>query len=187
MTTGHCEDNATDRAVGAHWERQFCVMAAALGKMFTPHQLPLAAKSASAFGRADDGSWARWLLPDVTIWSAPGEHHEIKHKNQTPDGCYGLEVYRLDSLVEFARTTGQTVLYTIHDWEIAGAATSRSPVRNDLRHWFAADVRDLAQRSTKGGRGYSYVRGVRCEVEMRYWTASRYFTPLAAIWGQEAA
>lgn len=183
MTTSrHCNDNAADREVGARWERAFCVLAADNGRMFTPHQLPLDGKSASAFTRALDGSWSRYLLPDVTIWSAPGEHHELKHKNQTGDGCYGLEVYRLKSLIRFAEATGQTVYYTVHDWEIAGASSSRDDVPNIIEHWFAADVTVLAGRSTKGDWGFSYVGGERRRVEMRYWTASRYFRPLAEIW-----
>lgn len=178
----HCRDNAADREVGARWEREFCVMAAAHGMMFTPHQLPLDGKSASAFGRNTDGSWNRYLLPDVTIWSSPGEHHELKHKNQTADGCYGLEVYRLNSLIRFAEATKQAVYYTIHDWEIAGASSSRDEVQNDIRHWFFADVAELSRRSTKGGMDHSYVNGERRRVEMRYWTAARYFRPLAEIW-----
>ncbi len=169
--------------MGAYWERQFGIMAGALGKIFTPHQLHLPDKSASAFGLVSGRGWKRYLLPDVTVWSAPGEHHEIKHKRPTPDGCYGLEVYRLEALTEFAGTTGQAVYYTIHDWEAAGG---REKDYNRLEDWFCADVADISQRSTKGGRGLSWVRGRKQEVEMRYWTASRYFRPLADVWEMSA-
>lgn len=174
----HCTDNDADRAIGAYWERQFGVMAGGFRKVFTPHQLHLPDKSASAFGMTGH-LWKRWLLPDVTIWSAPGEHHELKHKAPTPDGCYGLELYRLQALAEFADETRQPVYYTIHDWSVAGG---RNEKVNRLEDWFYADINDISRRSTKGGRDFSWVKGRKVEVEMRYWTATRYFRPLAELW-----
>lgn len=183
---GHCLDNERDREIGAHWERQFCVMAADHGKMFTPHQLPLAYKSAAAYNRAPDGSWNQCLLPDVTVWSAPGEHHEIKHKNLTYDGCYGLEAYRLRPLVDFANETGQAVLYTIHDWQQAGAAHSEQEVLNRLEDWFYANVLDLNGRFTATRSGPSWVRGKQQIVPIHYWTARRHFRPLSSLWHSAA-
>lgn len=180
-TSRQCADNKTDRETGAHWERQFCALAADFGLLFTPHQIGRPSQSAAAYGRGP-GGWKTLLLPDVTVWSAPGEHHEIKHKNQTPNGMYGLEVYRLDALVRFANTTGQSVYYTIHDWEMAGARSSTERVGNDLRHWFVGDIAELSQRSTTTKRGWSYVNGQRKEVDIRYWTARRYFRPLGEVW-----
>jgi len=179
--TAQCTDLDGDRAIGAYWERQFGIMAGELGKVFTPHQLHLTTKSASAYGLVSGRGWRHYLLPDVTIWSAPGEHHEIKHKRPTPDGCYGLELYRLDALAEFAETTGQGVYYTIHDWDSAGG---RDQQANRLEDWRYADVTDISQRSTKSGRGMSWVHGRQKEVEIRYWTATRFFRPLAELWPQ---
>lgn len=180
---GHCADNKGDRATGEHWERQFCTMAARLGKVFTPHQIGKPGVAASAYGM-EGGEWRQWLLPDVTVWSAPGEHHEIKHKNTTRDGCYGLEEYRLASLVRFANTTGQQVLYTIHDWQRAGCRSSREPCENRLQDWVFADIADLS-RATAGvssRRSPSYVNGERREVAVRYWSAAVHFRPLAMLW-----
>lgn len=130
-------DNASDRQLGNVWERRFCELAAHHGKSFTPQQI---GKNGSATWYAPTANGVNpLLLPDITVWTAPGEHHEIKHKN--PAGrCYGLECYRLEALIAFRRETGQPVLYTIHDWELAGAANSRALMPNDIDHWLTVDV-----------------------------------------------
>jgi hypothetical protein len=175
-------DNGKDRKVGAHWERQFCNLAAQFGKTFTPHQIGRPDQSAAAYSRGPDG-WSMLLLPDVTVWSAPGEHHEIKHKNRTRDGMYGLERYRLDALVRFANTTGQPVYYTIHDWEIAGASSAHDEVPNNLTHWFVGDIAQLSRGCTKVGTDWTYYGGGQRKKEMWYWSASRlWFRPLGDVW-----
>jgi hypothetical protein len=179
--SGHPRDNKKDRANGEYWERQFCLMAAEYSKLFTQHQLDRSS-AAAFYGRWGNG-WGTWLLPDVTIWSAPGEHHEIKHKDPTRDGCYGLEVYRMESLVRFANATGQRVLYTIHDWRHAGCQSSDDRVENRIEDWFFADIADLSRSYTKRLRGPSYVRsGERPGVPTLYWRATEYFRPLSVLW-----
>lgn len=186
--SGHCGDIKGDRAVGEHWERQFCVLAARFGKVLTPHQIGKPSAAASAWHCADDG-WQNWTLPDVTVWSAPGEHHEIKHKNPNRHGSYGLEEYRLRRLIQFANTTGQQVLYTIHDWQHAGCRSSREPCENRLEDWVFADVADLSRATTAvwRGRGPSYVNNEERIVPIRYWSAAVHFRPLAALWVPPAA
>jgi hypothetical protein len=139
-------DNARDRQLGKYWECRFCDLAAQHGKSFTPQQI----------GRAGSATWFTptgkgvnpLLLPDITVWTAPGEHHETKHKKATSSGCYGLECYRLDALVAFRLETGQPVLYTIHDWELAGARDGCAPMTNDIAHWRTVDVTVLADYVT---------------------------------------
>ena len=139
----HLQDNGRDRRMGARWERNFGCLAGQYGKSFTPHQVGRLI-AANAYSYKD--AWRLLLLPDFTIWSAPGEHHEIKHKNPTRNGrYYGLEKYRFDALTEFSVETRQTVLYTIHDWELAGATRSDDEMPNDIRHWLTADVIALAE------------------------------------------
>ena len=180
-------NNAAERAIGAVWESHFCRMGTVYGKVLTAHQLRSPNASACAFGAPlIAGRPRRWLLPDITIWSAPGEDHEVKHKNQSFDGCYGLEVYRLDALVEWAVLTGRKVYYTIHDWEIAGASCSSDEIGNSIDHWFTADVLDLRDRSTKNGRDWTWRNGKRALEDMRYWTP-RHFGPLAELWTSERA
>lgn len=127
-------DNAADREVGQYWETQFCGMARVYGKTFTPHQFRRVGSAMFYGGAADLDGKTQWTLPDITVWSAPGEHHEIKHKNPDRSGCYGLERYRLDALVRFANTTRQKVYYSIHDWEMAGASSAKEQVANDIEH-----------------------------------------------------
>lgn len=131
-------DHASDQQLGHLWERQFCQLAMQYRKSFTPHQI----------GHDMSATWYRpiasgvypALLPDVTVWTAPGEHHEIKHKNPTNSGCYGLEQYRLEALLAFRAETKQPVLYTIHDWQLANAPTSRATMPNHIAHWVTVDV-----------------------------------------------
>jgi len=182
MTHPRERNNAADRQTGAYWEREFCKMAGRYGYMFTPHQLALKTKSAVAYERGPDG-WNPLTLPDITIWSTPGEHHEIKHKNRSRDGMYGLERYRLDALVRFANATGQKVYYTIHDWELAGAKNSQERVPNDIRHWFVGDIAVLSRGCTKTAKDWTYYDGGMRRMEVWYWTASpRWFKPLGEIW-----
>lgn len=182
-------DNATDRETGAYWENQFCRMARGLGKVFTPHQFKRPDNSALFYGPASDSEGkSQWTLPDITVWSAPGEHHEIKHKNQTHDGMYGLEVYRIEALVRFANTTGQAVYYTIHDWQLAGAANSQERVANDMTHWLVGDITQLSRGCTKPGKSDTWYAGqLRRDEPTWYWTADpcrrfAWFRPLSEIW-----
>lgn len=186
--TAPVRDNAADRTVGQYWENQFCRMARQCGKVFTPHQFDRPANSAMFYGPADIAGKSGWTLPDITVWSAPGEHHEIKHKNPTRDGMYGLERYRLDALVRFANTTGQAVFYTIHDWEMAGASGSAAHVENDMSHWLVGDIEQLSKGCTRQGRDWTYYNGQQRMVDIWYWTADpnrkhRWFRPLAEVWG----
>lgn len=167
---------------------RFCRLAAEHGRVLTAHQIASPRGSASAWGGPiTDGSVSRYLLPDVTVWSAPGEHHEIKHKNQTRDGCYGLELYRLEALVRWANTTGQSVYNTIHDWEHAGATDKWVDTPNRIEDWLCADVAVISKRSTKGGYEWSWRNGIWSWEEMRYWSAHIYFRPLAEIWSPSQA
>jgi hypothetical protein len=183
--SGHCCDNSADRALGMQWERNFCVLAARHKKAFTP--LQIGRKEAANWHLLDGKQWRNVLLPDVTIWTCPGEHHEIKHKNPTSYGSYGLEQYRLKALLAFQAETQQPVLYTIHDWDLSG---DRNGVDNHIDHWVTVDVsvlnnyiseHDLATASFK-----TYVKG---KIETRpgfYWPTSLWI-PLAQWWAPPTA
>lgn len=185
MTT-HCADNVSDRELGKKWERNFCFLAADFGKVFTPLQIVQgSSKSAAAFSKS--GTWHTQLLPDVTIWSAPGEHHEIKHKNPNRHGSYGLEEYRLIELLRFARVTGQRVLYTIHDWQHAGAEGSGEEMPNRIDDWFYVDVNNLRGMQYPQFSLPSWVGGVRKEkVPQRFWPKDLW-RPLVQLWSEIAA
>lgn len=160
----HCADNGADRKVGAYWEKKFGEMAAEYGKVFSFQQI---GRSGSAlFYLKINGRWRKHTLPDVVIWSSPGEHHEIKHKAPTANGRFGLEVYRFDALMEFATVTNQSVMYTIHNHALAGG---RDIVTNNIAHWITADVRDLDGQWNGQYPGYSWVNGQKTETEIYYW------------------
>lgn len=178
--TIQCDDNTKDRETGAHWERQFSVMAGDRGYLFTAHQI--GRTTSAAAHRREGKDWAVLTLPDITIWSAPGQHHEIKHKSPDRSGCYGLESYRLRALHAFHVETGQAVFYTIHDWSLAGAMSSTESVPNQLGDWVTADVRDLYGRYTDTRQGTSWYAGKRRDnVTVHYWRVQR-FQPLADVW-----
>lgn len=184
INSAQCVDLQADRAVGEYWERQFCKMAAHHGKMFTPHQIgrEKSAQACSIFA----GKYKLWTLPDVTVWTRPGEHHELKHKDpaKTLGGSFGLERYRLDSLIQFAAETGQRVFYTIHNYALqpnetrAGKKLNRE---NNHTHWVTSDVTYLNQNVDANQPGASWVAGRRQEVQICYWRVERFF-PLMAVW-----
>lgn len=177
-----CDDNAADRATGETWERNFVRLALHYrGGLATPHQAGLSrAASALTHGR-------RVLLPDITIWTAPCEHHEVKHKDPTNgEPRYGLEQYRLDALCEFAATTQHPVLYTIHDWRLAGAKDARGQTRNRIEDWRTIEVTALQERLPTATLGKSWVNGEPKEVPIYYWPVS-FWKPLESWWKEHIA
>lgn len=171
-----CADLQGDRELGQYWERAFCRLAAKTGRWFSPLQIGRE-ESAQAYGLRN-GQWNQWTLPDVTVWTCPGEHHEIKHKKPTKRGSFGLEAYRLDSLVWFANETQQSVLYTIHNHGLNGG---RLVQENKWEHWFTVNVLDLVGCQCFKGPGTSYVNGQPKKVLMYYWKADLWM-PLADYW-----
>lgn len=155
-------------------------MAAQYGYMFTPLQIGRN-KSVSAYYGGT--KWNRLTLPDITIWSYPGQHHEIKHKSPTRYNQFGLEEYRLKSLVKFARATCQDVMYTIHNHAMSGG---RDTVENQIQHWLTANVLELIMHIDGKYPGFSWVDGKRKEVLIFYWNISRFY-PLLEYWKNTTA
>lgn len=176
MSLAHCEDNSTDRKIGAYWEKQFGRMAVDYGHTFTPHQFGKGRIAASAWNAS-----GHVVLPDITIWSGPGEHHEVKHKAPTSGGCFGLEAYRLDSLLSFAAITLEPVYYTIHDWKLAGARDGRQVVENQIEHWVVCNVAVLQRHRGQSEWGDSWVNGQKSRVPILYWPTAL-FKPLVTLW-----
>jgi hypothetical protein len=169
--------------LGQHWEREFCRLAARFRKAFTPHQIGLA--DAASWYRQEGDQWRQALLPDVTIWTCPGEHHEIKHKRPTETGHFGLEKYRLDALLSFQAEVKQRVLYTIHNWALAGAVESGAAMANRLEHWQTVDVLTLdqyiAEHALPTVPMKTYVKAKPTVRPGYYWPASLWI-PLARWW-----
>ena len=176
MTYAQCSDLRADRGLGALWERNFCLLASRFGKSFTPHQIGRDGASAAAFARQSK-HWNAYTLPDVTVWTAPGEHHEIKHKAPTKYNSFGLERYRFDALVWFRKETGQAVFYTIHNHFLAGG---RDVAENCIEDWVTCEVGRLAGQF-KEWPGTSYVGGKPTQVPICYWNVGLW-RPLQEIW-----
>ena len=180
-TVKQCVDLSADRRIGEFWERQFCHLAAKFSLAFTPMQIGRSA-SAQAF-MLSKGHWMNRTLPDVTVWTAPGEHHEIKHKNPTKARSFGLEEYRFKALVWFAEETKQRVFYTIHNHDLSGGKHSTT---NDIDHWVTISVGSLEMLLNDGVAktwpGTSWCGGKKQEgVPIIYWPADAW-TPLRDLW-----
>lgn len=177
-------DNAADRKVGARWEQEFCRLGMRFGKVLTPHQLVAHKGAAVAYGPSGERI-STYLLPDITVWSNGGEHHEVKHKNPTRRGRYGLEVYRFKKLLTWARVVAPTpVFYTIHDWQRAGASSGRDEMENRVEDWVTVNVLHLPENGdSRQGNGSSYIGGTfrAGDVSILYWDVGR-FSSLAQMW-----
>jgi len=183
MSERYLSDNSADRRLGELWEERFCAFADWYGKSWHAYQ-------------KDRGTAACWektgrkqLTPDIQIFCAGGESHEVKHKNPTQarGSCarrYGLEKYRLQHLTAFQRESQQAVFYTIHDWEAAGARTSDASMPNVLQDWRIAHVIELAAdcRQRRPDDMWSWCRGEATKVPGYYWATSLW-VPLDVYWG----
>ena len=174
------------RVIGTFWEVMFCRLAYVQGRHFTPVQISTAAsglnKSAQWYGTGSNGK-SCYLLPDVVIWTSPGEHHEIKHKdpfvmnNKGP--VFGLEKYRLDALLDFAAVTKQAVLYTIHNHALGDGNLA---TRNDINHWITADITLLQGHHVyQQEKGKTLYNGGYEEKCIFYWPVDMW-RPLAEHW-----
>jgi hypothetical protein len=172
--TEHCQNLAADRAIGQYWERQFCIMARDYGFMFSPLQIGRDGSAVAYKGRA----WNTFTLPDVVIWTYPGQHHEIKHKNPMRNGCFGLERYRYEALRAFAAETRQDVFYTIHNHDLSGG---RDAKENKIAHWLTVSIVALDKKWTSERRLASWVNGESCDVITYFWPASLW-SPLLIAW-----
>lgn len=178
--TSQCQDILADRELGAFWEKQFGRLAMKKGLTVTPNQIGRSS-SASAFYMTADGAYRRLILPDFVIWSLPGQHHEIKHKDPAKTGkkrgCYGLERYRFDSLVRFQEICGQSVFYTIHDWSLAGGKQEKV---NHIDHWLTIPITDMVGTEQHAEEGLSWINGTQATTELVYWPSSL-FVPLSGV------
>ncbi len=176
-----CANNAKDRALGIYWERCFCDIAADHGFVLTALQI---GRGESATWHSKTGKqWSTYVLPDITVWTCPGQHHEIKHKNPTSHESFGLEQYRFAALLAFAQVTQQDVLYTIHNHDLSGGREARG---NALEHWLTANILELDRRWTFSGKTSSWVNGQRRDgIPIYYWSSSMW-QPLGEYWAAMA-
>lgn len=179
MTSNHSNNIEQDRALGVQWERNFCHWAFVYKKSITPMQI---GRTGSAIAwETRDHKWKSYPLPDITIWTSPGEHHEIKHKNPTRHNCFGLEIYRFESLLWFSRETQQKVMYTIHNHDLSGG---RDASINRLEDWITINIEDLHNKWKPPSFDTSYVDGQPKIVPIYYWSIDLWVS-LKEFWDKE--
>lgn len=174
LSASHCENIEKDRKEGRYWEDQFSRMAGRYGYSRVENQ---AERNGAAIALGPDGE--RFILPDVTLRrNGQTEYHEVKHKNPTRFDAFGLEVYRFDSLLWLAQETGQDVLYTIHNHNLAGGKNIKE---NNIEHWITANILDLNENWIRRIWGDSWVGGRRRRVPIYFWQAGLW-CPLRDYW-----
>lgn len=111
--------DANDRWLGEFWEDRFCDIARRYGWEAWPFQREMG-PTFILHGKT-------FICPDVWILRRDKKQYacEVKHKIQARNGCYGLEKYRVESLLaleEFytERFGPIEVLYVVHNWAMAG-------------------------------------------------------------------
>ncbi len=176
MANNHGNNLKQDRALGEQWERNFCRWAFVYKKSFTPMQIGRT-ESAIAW-ETRDHKYNPYTLPDITVWTSPGEHHEIKHKNPTRHNSFGLEAYRFEALLWFSCETQQRVMYTIHNHDLSGG---RNSLVDKLNHWATIDVKDLNNKWIMVRPGPSYMNGKKKIVPIYYWSIDLWM-PLKEFW-----
>lgn len=174
MSNIQCINLDADRKLGQEWEREFVKMAARYGKCFTAHQWH---KEGAAIAYYYRNGWNQYTLPDITIWTAPGEHHEIKHKNKTKAGSYGLEDYRFAALLSFSNETRQPVYYTIHDHDLSGGKFVKE---NRIEDWVSCEIHNMLEHDFES-EGQTWRNSAPSVTTIYYWSAER-FVPLYELW-----
>lgn len=176
MSGIHCANLQSDRKLGEIWEKNFGQLAIRHGLTVTAHQIGRQQSASAWYFEGDQKRHV--ILPDVVVWSFPGQHHEIKHKNPTKRGEFGLEAYRFDSLRWFQKTTKQPVFYSIHNHDFSGG---RDGTDNRLEHWVTASVSILdGAWAREDENGHSYCNGQKIQTKILYW-GTDLFIPLACV------
>lgn len=167
----HCGDVTADRKLGDIWEANFCQLMCP-GTIVVRHQKDR--HGSAVYGEVQPDGRITWRpSPDVTAWHGRGitTHHEIKHKNAHRGVLFGLEEYRLASLLEFQRRSGQGVYYTIHDHDCSGGRLS--PL-NDIKHWVTQTVESLSKNLDDKFPCPTYRNGKRVTEMTLFWHRSRF-------------
>jgi hypothetical protein len=167
----HCGDVSGDRKLGDIWEANFCQLLS-LGTIVIRHQKDR--HGSAVYGEVQpDGRIVCRPSPDVTAWHGRGitTHHEVKHKNAYRGVMFGLEEYRLQSLLEFQNKSGQGTYYTIHDHDCSGG---RGSAVNDVKHWITQTIESLAKDFDDKFPCPTYRNGRREKAMTLFWHRSRF-------------
>lgn len=164
--------NGVDRQLGDSWELKFIAIAELFGWKCK--------HTARLIGPTFEHNGRRFIAPDVTIQKGSRRYAcEVKHKNPTQSGRYGLEVYRADGLADFEQhyrdKTGRvTSIYVIHDWTDNGTGESSA---NDIHHWKVQFISVLQNHIFGPYDGPTYYNGQLVEKPINYYSVGM-FDPL---------
>lgn len=167
----HCGDVSGDRKLGDIWEANFCQLLSP-GVLLFRHQKD---RTGSAiYGEVQPDGRIIWRpSPDVTVLHGRGitTHHEVKHKNATRKGFFGLEEYRFESLMQLQGNSGHGVYYTIHDHDCSGGRTSQL---NDIKHWVTQTIESLSKEFDERFTCPTLRNGKRETAMTMFWHRSRF-------------
>jgi hypothetical protein len=169
--TVHCSNVSVDRRVGELWEEKFCDLLPS-GTAFIRHQKDR--HGSAVYGVVEPNGTIRWRpSPDVTVLHGRNitTHHEIKHKNAHKGLLFGLEKYRIESLMDFRKKTGQDVYYTIHDHDCSGG---RHSLTNDIKHWVTQTIEALSKDCDDAFQCQTWRNGARVMEMTMFWHRSRF-------------
>lgn len=173
----HCGDVNADRKLGDLWEGNFCELLPT-GSLVARHQKDR--HGSAVYGEVQPDGRIMWRpSPDVTVWHGRSitSHHEIKHKNAHRGVLFGLEQYRVQSLLEFQKKSGQTVYYTIHDHDCSGGKYGNG---NDIKHWVTQTIESLAKEHDREWECDTYRNSGTVKELTFFWHRSR-FEPLEDV------
>lgn len=171
---GHCQNHQADRTLGEYWEDELVRIA----RLFGWEAWAFSRKKGSTF---TDEKNQRYISPDVWMLRRGAVQYacEVKHKNPTAQGMYGLEVYRADGLVllgeKYQNEFGRVLpLYVIHDWTNNG---NRDSKRNVLDDWVCESIFALQPYISGTHNGATYYHESVVTRPINYYEAAR-FQPL---------
>lgn len=152
------------REVGSKWEKEFAKIVGARGALYCLHQEDR--DKSATFHFYEDGTLKSKPLPDVTVFTSPGFHAEVKHKSPTRTGWIGLERHRIAAMRMLADASGQHVLYVVH--------------RSDTDEWIACSIKRFERLAEREMMSPSLVCGVMQSVPTVYTPVSA-FTSLDRV------
>lgn len=167
----HCGDVSGDRKLGDIWEANFCHLLSP-ATIVIRHQKDR--HGSAVYGEVQPDGRITWRpSPDVTAFHGRGitTHHEVKHKNAHRGVMFGLEEYRLQSLLEFQSKSGHGTYYTIHDHDCSGGRLGQL---NDIKHWVTQTIESLSRECDDRFPCPTYRDGKREKAMTLFWHRSRF-------------
>jgi len=152
-----------EREIGDYWSQQFADM---MNVWFGVHKFDKAPSPLITLPNMQ-----KVILADVWLLEKQNENYycEVKHKAPTRFNCYGLEEYRLQSLLTLQNYVKGIVLYVIHDHSLNGGVHNKE---NNIDHWKCIEANELDKTYENRSWGKSLVNGELKRVPICYWNCN---------------